>query len=79
MTAGNYSLNMVKNMLPVKSKLLIYHSNVNSHLNYALSVWGPMLKERDVKKLQVQQNNSLKLTEPSEKGLCNNSIGISQA
>ena len=60
MTAGNYSLNMVKNMLPVKSKLLIYHSNVNSHLNYALSVWGPMLKERDLKKLQVQQNNSLR-------------------
>ena len=60
MIAGNYSLSMVKNMLPVKSKLLIYHSNVSSHLNYALSTWGPMLKERDIKKIQIQQNKSIR-------------------
>jgi hypothetical protein len=60
MIAGNYSLCMVKNMLPVESKLLIYNSNVSSHLNYALSVWGPMLKEQDIKKIQIQQNKSLR-------------------
>ena len=60
MIAGNYSLSMVKNMLPVKSKLLIYNSNVSSHLNYALSTWGPMLKARDIKKIQVQQNKSIR-------------------
>ena len=60
MIAGNYSLCMVKNMLPVKSKLLIYNSNVNSHLNYGLSVWGPMLKDKDIKKIQVQQNKSIR-------------------
>ena len=60
MIAGNYSLSMVKNMLPVESKLLIYNSNVYSHLNYALSTWGPMLKKRDIKKIQVQQNKSIR-------------------
>jgi len=60
MVAGNYSLSMVKNILPVKSKLLIYNSNVYSHLNYALSAWGPLLKSRDVKRLQIQQNKSIR-------------------
>ena len=42
------------------SLLLIYHSIVDSHLNYAISIWGPMLKERDIERLQIIQNNSLR-------------------
>ena len=61
MIAGNYSLNMVKNLLPPRSKLLVYFANVHSHLNYAISAWGPMLKARDLKKLKTQQNKSIRL------------------
>ena len=60
MVAGNYSLSMIKNILPVKSRLLIYNSNVYTHVNYALSAWGPLLKIKDVKRLQVQQNKSVR-------------------
>ena len=49
MIAGNYSLNMVKNMLPVSSRLMVYHANVQSHINYALSAWGPMIKTKEMK------------------------------
>ena len=61
MIAGNYSLSMVKNMVSVKSKLLIYYANVQSHINYALSVWGPMAKAAEINKLIVQQNKSIRL------------------
>lgn len=30
-------------------------------INYALSVWGPMIKLSDMKKLSVQQNNSIRI------------------
>jgi len=60
MIAGNYSLSMTKNILPTHAKLLLYHSNVSSHLNYAISAWGPMLKEQDRKKIQIQQNKSVR-------------------
>ena len=61
MIAGNYSLKMVKNMVPLKSKLIIYHAHVQSHVDYALSAWGPMLKAADINKLKVQQNNSIRI------------------
>ena len=51
----------VKNLLPPRSKLLVYFANVHSHLNYAISAWGPMLKARDLKKLKTQQNKSIRL------------------
>ena len=60
MIAGNYSLSMMRNILPIHAKILLYHSNVASHLNYATSVWGPMLKEQDKKKIQIQQNKSVR-------------------
>ena len=61
MIAGNYSLSMVKNILPSQSKRLLYYSNVQSHLMYAISAWGPMLTLRDKNILQKLQNKSLKL------------------
>ena len=59
--AGNYSLSMVKNILPSQSKRLLYYSNVQSHLMYAISAWGPMLTLRDKNMFQKLQNKSLKL------------------
>ena len=59
--AGNYSLSMAKNILPIESKLLLYFSNVQSHLVYAISAWGPLLKKGDLKCIKKQQNKSLRL------------------
>ena len=61
MISGNYSISMVKNMVPLSSKLLIYYAHVQSHVNYALCIWGPMLKSKDLKKIKTQQNKSLRL------------------
>lgn len=60
MTAGNYSLNMIKNILPQSLKRLVYFANVQSHMCYALSAWGSMIKSKDRKKLQVQQNKAIR-------------------
>lgn len=59
--AGNYSLSMVKNLLPTDIKLLIYYTNIQSHINYAISAWGPMMKARDISKIKVQQNKAIRL------------------
>ena len=60
MTAGNYSLNMIKNFLPQNLMKLVYYANVQSHMCYAMSAWGPMIKQKDLKKMQVQQNKAIK-------------------
>ena len=60
LTSGVYSLNMARNMLSVESKKLIYFSNVYSHLNYAVSAWGPMISSSNLKRLQVIQNKALR-------------------
>lgn len=46
--------------LPISSKILIYFANVQSHINYALSPWGPMISRCDLKKLQIQQNKAIR-------------------
>lgn len=61
MIAGNYSLAMIKNMLPVESKLLIYYSNVKSHATYGISAWGPLITKKLLKSIRVQQNKSIRL------------------
>ena len=40
---------------------MLYFSDVQSHINYALSVWGPMLKVSDLKKIKIQENKSIRL------------------
>ena len=60
--AGIYSINMVKNVLrnPMFTKRLVYFANVQSHLNYALSAWGLMLKASNRKKFKVKQNQAVR-------------------
>ena len=58
--AGNYSLRMIKKLLPLRSKLLIYHANIQCHLSYAISSWGPMMKERDLRQIRKQQNIAIR-------------------
>ena len=45
----------------IETKLLVYFANVHSHLNYAISAWGPMLRAREVKQLKTQQNKSIRI------------------
>jgi len=61
LASGIYSLNMTRNMLSVNTKRLLYFSHVFSHLNYALSAWGPMISTSNMKKLQVYQNKAIRL------------------
>ena len=58
--SGLYSLNMTKHLLPFASKKLLYFANIQSRLTYAISVWGPMVRKKDLKKLQVQQNKAVR-------------------
>ena len=60
LTMGTYSLFMTKKMLPYFSKRLIYLTNVECHLLYGISAWGPMLTKRNLKKLMVKQNNAIR-------------------
>ena len=60
LAVGNYSLNMSKNMLSTYTKRLLYMSNVQSHINYAISSWGPMLTKANLKKIQVMQNKAIR-------------------
>ena len=60
MTMGLYSINMTKNLLPYFSKRLLYLSNIESHLTYGISAWGPMLSSANLKKLKVQQNKAVR-------------------
>ena len=60
MAAGNYSLKMIKNLLPKNLKKLVYFANIQSHVSYALSAWGPMVKAKDLKNIQIQQNRAIR-------------------
>ena len=60
LTCGVYSLYKVKNILPQFSKKLLYAANVQSHLLYGISAWGPMLFASDLKKIKVKQNNAVR-------------------
>ena len=60
MSSGRYAINSTKNYLPSFIKLRIYHSFVSSHLQYCIKVWGPMLTNGMVNKLQTAQNNCIR-------------------
>ena len=60
MSSGIYSLNMSKNLLSTASKKILYYANIQSHLTYAISAWGPMITMRNFKKIQVQQNKAIR-------------------
>jgi hypothetical protein len=60
LSVGNYSLNMAKNILPVYAKCLLYLSNIQSHIIYALSSWGSMISQANLRKIKVMQNNAIR-------------------
>ena len=60
----NRNLNLLKlenKFLNIHAKRLIYFAQIQSHFVYALSVWGNMLSQSVINKLQKLQNKSLQL------------------
>ena len=50
-----------KNILTKHCKKLVYHSQIGSHLNYCLPLWGNMIDSICVEKLQKLQNKCFKI------------------
>ena len=60
LSVGNYSLNMTRNILPSHAKRLLYLSNIQSHITYALSSWGSMMSQTCLRKIKVAQNKAIR-------------------
>ena len=72
-------LKMSKNLLPVDCKQMLYYAQIYSHLKYGIVIWGPMVSNGIIRKLQNIQNDCLKqifgkhdyLQQASAKGILN--------
>ena len=63
-------LRQANKFLDLCTKKILYYAQFFSHLSYCISVWGPMINNTTVKKLQSLQNSCvyfLKNTHPSAK------------
>ena len=56
-----------KNLLSTHAKKILYFTQIYSHISYGLSVWGPMIKNRTMKKIQRIQTNFLKCLPATER------------
>ena len=48
-----------KNLLSVHAKKILYYAQIYSHISYGLSIWGPMINKKTIKKIQSVQKNCL--------------------
>ena len=55
-----------KSFLSCHCMKILYFAQIQSVLAYEIVVWGPMLKECDLKRLQSIQNNCLKCIKPKQ-------------
>ena len=49
------------NILDLNCKRMLFYAQIQSHINYGLGVWGPMVSSSTLGKLQMAQDNCLKL------------------
>ena len=54
-----------KNMLDKKSLKSLYYAHIHSHLTYSMLVWGSMLNNNQIQKLQKVQNTCLRILDPN--------------
>ena len=54
-------LQQSKKFLPVYCKRILYHAQIQSHIAYALLVWGSMCSKQKINKIQKLQNQCLRL------------------
>ena len=50
-----FMLNSIKNLLPTEIRKIFYYAHYYSHIQYGLSVWGPMISKRLEKLLFTDQ------------------------
>ena len=50
-------LRQANRFLDLNTKKILYYAQFYSHLNYCISVWGPMVNNTTIKKLQSLQNS----------------------
>ena len=55
-----------KRLLSSHAKKLMYFAPIYSHINYSISVWGPMAKGHRITKIQSIKNNSLKCVQTTD-------------
>ena len=60
MKSGMHMINNLKNTVPIYTLKDIYYAHVNSHLVYGLHIWGPMLSQKDLKRLFVEQKKCVR-------------------
>ena len=53
-------LKVSKNLLPTDCQKMLYYTQIFSHLKYGIVIWGPMINNSSLNKLQKIQNNCLK-------------------
>ena len=53
MHSGLYAINLSKNIVDSKEKLLIYYAVVHSHLQYGICNWRSMLSKKHENQLQI--------------------------
>ena len=56
-----------KNMLDKRALRSLYYAHIHSHLSYSISVWGSMLNNKQIQKLQKVQNTCFGILEPTLK------------
>ena len=56
-----------KNMLDKMALRSLYYAHIHSHLSYSISIWGSMLNNKQIQKLQKLQNTCLGILEPTLK------------
>lgn len=54
-SAGNFALARVKNLIPTNIKMLIYNSLIKSHLEYGIVLWGGVSRNKTNKLLNIQK------------------------
>ena len=70
-------LRLSKNFLTEEARKLVYHSHLESHINYGILPWGNNASKDQLNKLQRIQTDCLKLTAPRNKsGNLNKELGI---
>ena len=70
----NRNLNLLRlsrNMMTQESKLLVYHSHLESHIQYGILLWGNGASKEQINRLQKIQNKALQYVTNKNKALLN--------
>ena len=66
---NTHLLKTAQNLLTPHTKKTLYYGHIFSHIIYGITVWGPMLRESQLAKLQKLQNKCINLIDRRNIGL----------